>query len=282
MTGLMRIMHLERTGEITTAALFISAFSGFVVAYQYEVAAPFVSTTAIETVIPFGAFWRSIHFWSSQAFFLILAVHVCRCAGIMDIFCKTRRGRIHWAVISITVPLALFALFTGYVLRFDGTGQAAGRIAEHLFLDVPFAGTAIDRLLMAITDEGLNRVYVVHILFTVLCWGLGTWYHTRRVIMKRDIFISTTAAALLSGLLLYAPIDLPGQNLHLIKGPWFFLGIQELLRHMAPLLAGIIFPMIPLVVLTLLPWWEKRRNAYAVLGLWFTVYAGATIVAVLR
>ena len=275
-------MRLERTGEISTAALLVSIFSGFVVAYQYEVAAPFISTTAIETVIPFGAFWRSIHFWSSQAFFLVLALHVWQCTGSMDRFCRSRRGRIHWAVVSVTVPLALYALFTGYVLRFDGTGQAAGRIAEHLFLDVPFAGTAIDRLLMATSDEGLNRVYAVHILFTALCWGIGTWYHTRRVIMGRNIFVATAAAAILAGILLYAPIDLPGQNLHLIKGPWFFLGIQELLRYMAPIAAGITFPMIPLVILALLPWWKDKANAYAVLGAWFTVYAGATIVAVLR
>ncbi len=282
MTGRILRIPLERTGEITTAALLVSLFSGFVVAYQYEVAAPFISTTAIETIIPFGAFWRSLHFWSSQAFFLLLALHVYKCTGNMDRFCATRKGRIHWTVVSITVPLALYALFTGYVLRFDGTGQAAGRIAEHLFLDVPLAGTAIDRLLMAITDEGLNRVYAVHILFTALCWGLGTWYHTRRVIMKRDIFISTTAATLLAGLMLHAPIDLPGQNLHLIKGPWFFLGIQELLRHMAPFVAGITFPLIPLAVLALLPWYKNRNNAYVLLAVWFTVYTGATMVAVLR
>jgi len=224
-------MRIERTGEITTAALLVSALSGFVLAYQYEVAAPFISTTAIETVIPFGAFWRSMHFYSSQAFFLALALHVYKCTGSMDRFCRTGRGRMHWAVVSITIPLALYALFTGYVLRYDGTGQAAGRIAEHLFLDVPFAGTAIDRILMATADDGLNRVYAVHILFTALCWGIGTWYHTRRVIMGRDILVTALGAAFMTGALIHAPIDLPGQNLQLIKGPWFFLGIQELLHY---------------------------------------------------
>jgi len=275
-------MRIEKTGEISTALLLVSAFSGFVLAYQYEVAAPFISTTAIEAVLPFGSFWRSVHFWSSQAFFLALAVHVWQCTDSITHFCRSLRGRIHWVVVGLTLPMALYALFSGYVLRFDGTGQDAGRIAEHLLLDVPLLGTALDRLVMATADEGLNRVYAVHILFTVLCWGIGTWYHTRRVTMGRRIFFFTLSTSLLSGALLYAPIDLPDQNLHLIKGPWFFLGIQELLRYLPPVMAGIAFPMIPIAVLLILPWLKNRKNAYTLLSVWFLVYATATLVASLR
>ncbi len=275
-------MKIERTGEITTATLLISAFSGFILAYQYEVAEPFISATAIETVIPFGAFWRSVHFWSSQAFFLFLVIHIYQCTDAIKIFCKRKRGRLHWSIVSITLPLALYALFTGYVLRNDGTGQAAGRIAEHLFLNVPLAGTLLDRLFMATSSEGLNRVYAVHILFTALCWGLGTWYHTKRVILKRDIFLYSLAIIITMGFVVHAPIDLPGQNLHLIKGPWFFLGVQELLRHMAPFAAGIIFPLIPLITVAMLPWLRSRSGAYAVIGVWFAVYAVATTVAIFR
>ncbi len=275
-------MQIEKTGEISTALLLVSAFSGFVLAYQYEVAAPFISTTAIEAVIPFGSFWRSVHFWSSQAFFIALAVHVWQCTDSIGRFCRSLKGRIHWAVVGLTLPMALYALFSGYVLRCDGTGQDAGRIAEHLLLDVPLLGTALDRLVMATSDEGLNRVYAVHILFTVLCWGIGTWFHTKRVIMGRKIFFFTLSASLLTGALLYAPIDLPDQNLHLIKGPWFFLGIQELLRYLPPVVAGIAFPMIPISVLLILPWWKNRNSAYMILSVWFFVYATATLVAALR
>ncbi len=275
-------MRIEKTGEIATAALLISALSGFLLAYQYEVAEPFISATAIETVIPFGAFWRSVHFWSSQAFFLVLILHIWQCTGSMDRFCRHRKGRIHWTVVSLTLPLAMYALFTGYVLRFDGTGQAAGKIAEHLLLNVPIAGSMLDRMLMATSTEGLNRVYTVHILFTALCWGLGTWYHTRRVTVGRKIFLYTLTAVVITGVLIHAPIDLPGQNLHLIKGPWFFLGIQELLRHMAPITAGIIFPMIPLAIVALFPWLRKRSGIYSALAIWSSVYIIATVVTLAR
>ncbi len=275
-------MRIEKTGEIATAALLISALSGFLLAYQYEVAEPFISATAIETVIPFGAFWRSVHFWSSQAFFLALVLHIWQCTGSMDRFCRFSKGRIHWTVVSLTLPLAIYALFTGYVLRFDGTGQAAGKIAEHLLLNVPIAGSMLDRMLMATSTEGLNRVYTVHILFTALCWGLGTWYHTRRVIVGRKIFLYTLTAVIITGVLIHAPIDLPGQNLHLIKGPWFFLGIQELLRHMAPITAGIIFPMIPLAIVALFPWLRKRSGLYSALAIWSGVYIIATVVTLAR
>lgn len=275
-------MHIERTGEITTATLLISILSGFVLAYQYEVASPFISTTAIETIIPFGAFWRSMHFWSSQAFFILLLLHVWQCTDSMQRFCRTLSGRVHWTIASLTVPLALYALFSGYVLRFDGTGQAAGSIAEHLFIDVPLAGLTMNRFFMAVSSEGLNRVYTVHILFSALCWGIGTWYHTRRVVMGRNIFFYSLLIAFLAGAALDAPIDLPAQNLHLIKGPWFFLSIQELLHYMSPMAAGIIFPIIPLAILALLPWLKNRRNACLIIAVWTTIYAGAIVMALMR
>ena len=275
-------MHMERTGEMSASLLLVSAMSGFVLAYQYEVAAPFVSTVSVETVLPYGAFWRSVHFWSSQGFFLMLLAHVWIYADSLESFGRNIKGRIHWAVVSITIPLALYALFSGYVMRHDGTGQAAGAIAEHLFLQVPLAGPVIDRLLMASDAEGMNRVYAVHILFTLLCWGLGTWYHTRRVRIGAKVFAWMLGLSVAAGVVLHAPIDLPGQNLHLIKGPWFFLGIQELLRYTEPLVAGVLFPLVPLAAVAALPWLWKSRWIWLVLAVWSVVYGLATAAALVR
>ncbi len=275
-------MQMERTGEMSASLLIVSAMSGFVLAYQYEAAAPFVSTVAVETVLPFGSFWRSVHFWSSQGFFLMLLAHVWRYTDSLESLGGNIRGRIHWAVVSITIPLALYALFSGYVMRNDATGQAAGAIAEHLFLQVPVAGSVIDRLLMASAAEGMNRVYVVHILFTVLCWGLGTWYHTRRARVGGGVFAWMLGLSVAAGVVLHAPIDLPGQNPHLIKGPWFFLGIQELLRHSTPLVAGVLFPLVPIAAVAALPWCWRAWWTWLCLAAWAAVYCLATVVALAR
>lgn len=274
---------LNRPGEQASAALLVSIASGLVVAYQYEAADPFVSSVAIEAVLPFGAFWRALHFWSSQAFFILLAIHAWK--SLEDVGRKGDRqpgGGLQWVLLSCTLPMALFALFTGYVLRWDGTGQAAGTIAEHLLLEIPLAGRFLNRLLMAVSEEGLTRVYVVHLLLTAVLWGMGTWYHTRRVILKwpvfRDVFLGTLATAVF----LRAPIDLPDEFVSLIKGPWFFLGIQELLRHLPALLAGVAYPLTPFVLYAAMPFFKKPGLARGMLAFWFSTYCGATLAGWMR
>lgn len=269
-------------GQISAACLLLSLLTGFVVGYQYEVAAPFVSTTAIEAVLPFGWFWRAFHFWSSQGFVLMLCLHGFDTWKKVNVPGKPRSIKIHWSIISMAIPLAVLALFSGYVLRFDGTGQAAGAIAEHLLMSVPLAGNSLNRLFMAVGAEGLNRLYIVHILAGCACWLLGTWYHTRSVRIGFPAFSLSLGFFIVFCLFIRAPIDTPQGHLHLIQGPWFFLGIQELLRHFDPLSAGIIFPAIPLVLVAILPWLKHKDGAYLMLLLWTFAYAGISLVGILR
>ena len=62
-----------RWGGHSLAALYVSVLSGVVLAWQYDLSEPYYSSGTLELVTPFGSFWRSCHFYSSQAFFLLLA-----------------------------------------------------------------------------------------------------------------------------------------------------------------------------------------------------------------
>lgn len=50
------------------------------------------------------------------------------------------------------------------------------------------------------------------------------------------------------------------------KAPWYFLGLQELLLHMHPALAGVIVPTAVLVLLGAIPYIDTKR---AGTGIWF-------------
>ncbi|NIA08455.1 MAG: hypothetical protein GWP10_01435 [Nitrospiraceae bacterium] len=276
------MLKIDRAGELAIAALLVSIGSGFIVAYHYDVADPFASSVAIEAILPFGAFWRALHFWASQAFLLFLIIHSWQSISDLPRISRRASGRRQWIILSLTLPIAIITIFTGYVLRYDGTGQAAGTIAEHLLLKIPIIGRALNRFLMAITDEGLDRVYVVHVLFTALLWWLGTWYHTRKVILGRRVFLVLLIGCISMAILFHAPLDLPNKNVGLIQGPWFFMGIQELLRHFPPLEAGILYPLVPVIAFAALPWMGKRKIALWVLAVWLLSYCGLSLAEYLQ
>lgn len=188
----------------------------------------------------------------------------------------------YWSTLTTILPLSVLALFTGYILRGDATGQSAGVIAENLVLKIPVAGIFLNRLLFSIAEEGLNRVYAVHLLFTAIIWGLGTWYHTRKVIMGWSVWNLSSFSLTLVSIFIIAPMDAVETGVTLIKGPWFFLGIQELLRYFHPLLAGVIYPILPILLIVALPWVKSKKPVFIALLLWLATYILATGIALLR
>jgi len=59
------------------------------------------------------------------------------------------------------------------------------------------------------------------------------------------------------------------------KAPWYFVGLQELLEHMHPTLAGVIIPGLLVMFLVALPYIDPSR---AGVGVWFTSPRGKRIV----
>lgn len=58
------------------------------------------------------------------------------------------------------------------------------------------------------------------------------------------------------------------------KAPWYFLGLQELLLHMHPALAGVIVPGAVLVGLAMIPYFDTDRRGS---GIYFSTPRGARI-----
>jgi len=58
------------------------------------------------------------------------------------------------------------------------------------------------------------------------------------------------------------------------KAPWYFLGLQELLLHMDPALAGVIVPGAALVLLAMIPYVDRDRRGS---GIWFSTKKGVPI-----
>ncbi len=262
-------------GEWNLIALFISVLSGVLVAFQYNPATPLYSASSLDVLVPFGASFRALHFYSSQLFFLLTLVHLWVILDRTDAY-----GRWQWIRLIATLPVALLILFTGYILRADSTGSSAGLIAENIISAIPGIGNTLNDLLFSITDDSLKRVYINHVLGLGLVWGVLAWEHLRKYRTSFRHHPVLTALILLCCLLPTAPFEPEKLGVFHIAGPWFFLGLQELLKFLPPLLAGVLFPGVLLIALLFL----QRHNKYylqlrTVILFWIGLYTLLSTIA---
>ena len=91
-----------------------------------------------------------------------------------------------------------------------------------------------------------------------------TWPH---LLVRHVVFALGVAATVLAlGVAFAAPLrDLANPNLtpEPAKAPWYFAGLQELLSHFDPLVAGILVPIGAILTLVLLPYIDRNPSTVA-------------------
>lgn len=271
----LKVLHW---GSFCLVSLYISIVSGIVVALQYDLTTPYYSVSALDLLVPYGEFFRSVHFYSSQLFFLLSCVH------LLATYDKTAGYSAKaWTMLILSLPVGLFLLFTGYVLRGDNTGFSAGMIAEAILKDIPLVGGILNDFLFSISQHGMKRVYVHHVITLDALWLILVWDHLRRYKVEISNHLPLICVTLGFCLIIAAPLEPEVLGVEYIAGPWFFLGLQELLRYLHPLLAGVIFPATFLVALL----FARQHNRYCknilrFLFFWLLLYAVLTAIAWLR
>ncbi len=92
------------------------------------------------------------------------------------------------------------------------------------------------------------------------------------------LLLGVTLAIFLFSLVKQAPLDAianPQVTTDPAKAPWYFVGLQELLEHMHPTLAGIIIPSVLVGFLMSIPYLDNSREF---VGVWFSSKRGKRIV----
>ena len=268
------IFYTTRWGEWSLISLIISVISGIIIGLHYQVETPLYSSTTLELLIPFGAYFRSLHFYSSQFFFLFSILHL---VAIFDQTESYSQGR--WIQYTLSLIVSLLLLFSGYVLRGDTTGSSAGMIAENILLSLPIVGDTLNSLLFSVTENGMSRVYLNHVIGFDFVWIFLLWNHLRRYRITPSSNLFVTSAILLSGLLLTAPLEIAHPGMFHITGPWFFVGLQELLKYLPVLVAGVLIPALFLLALFCL---RKNKTCFPqfliFISIWLIAYLVLTVV----
>jgi quinol-cytochrome oxidoreductase complex cytochrome b subunit len=267
-----------KLGAWALIALYLSLFSGVIVALQYDYSTPFYSASSLDILIPYGYYFRSLHFYSSQFFFFFTCLHLA------CVYKKTSSyKKAEWFKLIASIPVIILLLFTGYILRGDSTGASAGMIAESIIHTIPVLGGVIDSILLSMDSSGLRKVYVQHVAGLDIVLVALLWTHLRFYKVKFTEHLPICGAMLLFSVVFLAPMDPEKLGTTYISGPWFFLGLQELLRYMNPLIAGVLIPIVFVTVLFSIQPSTKFYSRYLRLLLGFLLfYLILSIIAFLR
>jgi len=252
------------------------------------------SIRTITYVSPYGWLLRNLHYWGAVLLLLTGSLHLLRIV-FSGSYKKPRQ--FNWLLGLIILFFSLLLSFSGYVLRWDVDTYGALTVGTHIMQQVPVIGNWLYHILVGgadISDTTLVRFYTWHTLGLVVPVLLLMGWHAFRVrrdggishrnadatsgkaprISRRELVQREEIAALVILCVLFllslfwnAPLAPPVNPLtgpfaeptHIVA-PWFFMWIQTLLRHWPPLLAGILIPLIVVLLLALLPWVLDRRE----------------------
>jgi quinol-cytochrome oxidoreductase complex cytochrome b subunit len=261
-------------GAIASAAFLICAVSGIFLAIPYDISAPYESIGEMLIVNPFAVFFRNAHYWSAQLFLIFTLLHLwdhLKQSGEK----KVRPGV--WLRLVISVLVVFFVMITGFILKADADAFQAGQIMESLIKKIPLVG---DLLAFSLLGQGkdLQLVYVHHIATATIFLVVIIIEHSKTIWSKGATFLYTLLIVSVLSFFFQAPLS---DNLsRVMKGPWYFVGLQEILHWLSSPGFSLVLVFSILFILYLLPRIsEKKSKILKKLILYtFYLYMGLTIV----
>jgi len=293
--------HTFGLGGMCLVVILLMVATGVLLLFAYEPSAggAYDSVASLRYEVPMGQFLRNLHRWGGNALVILALLHLLRVY-----YTGAYRGprRTNWAVGLLLFGLVLGGNFTGYLLPWDQLAFWAVTIATSMLDYLPVVGPFLQRILRGGAEVGprtLTTFFVLHIvllpvvlvgLLAVHFWlvrkaqgvvvprreGEGDPGRAPLVPASPNLTTREGAAALVLlaalaafSLAVNAPLEAPanpGLSPNPAKAPWYFMGLQELLVHLHPLVAVLFLPLAALALLLRLPHLDV---AGATEGVWF-------------
>jgi len=131
-----------------------------------------------------------------------------------------------------------------------------GKGGEQASIGVPAASSHTHRMLALVPPSGIQQVK------TEQDDKVYTWPHL--LLVEFVALLAVGSLVLVASFFLDAPLgslananEVPAIN----KAPWYFMGLQELLRYFHPMVAGVTLPGVVIVVLMAAPYVDKNPSA---------------------
>lgn len=211
-------------GTLALAMFWLVVLSGVVLAIPFDIKDPYLSISSIMVLNPWASIIRNFHYWSSQFFLLLSLIH------LYDHF--HRRGKIALKPglafrLSFSLLIIFLAMITGFLLKGDADSLQARQILQTLAERIPLIGKSLAYSILGDADS-YQLIYVHHIATFTVFIAIAMVEHSRKYWPPATDFVLSTFGTLLISYFLSAPLH---DNLNpAVKGPWYFVGFQEILH----------------------------------------------------
>ncbi|MEA3546867.1 MAG: cytochrome bc complex cytochrome b subunit [Thermodesulfobacteriota bacterium] len=268
--------------------------TGLLLGFLYEPlpVLAFESVQHIQNNVFLGRLVRNMHHWTGHVLIVVVFLHLLR-VFLNGAFCPPRQR--NWLVglgLAVTV---LMANFSGYLLPWDQLSYWAVTIATSMLEYVPLIGTFLQEIIrggVEVEAATLQLFYSIHTTIVPVSLLLLMAYHfwfVRRAdgvlvagrertafmdkqksvpaseLLVREVALAAvvTCFLLLFSMFVDAPLgDMANPQLtpETVKAPWYFLGAQELLLHVHPVIAVCVLPLFIALFLIFLPFGKKKAG----------------------
>ncbi len=308
--AVLRFRHTWGLGGAAALMIVVQLATGLLLNFSYDPtpATAWSSVQHINYEVFLGAWFRNLHHWTGHALIVVTALHMLRV--FVDSAFRSPRY-LNWIIGLGLGALILLANFSGYLLPWDQRAYWAVTIASSILEYLPGFGPALLEFVRGGSEIGPATLHIFHTLHSgilplLLLSGM-TWHfwHIRRAgglyLSKRseaaaarlpaDPYLFTrekTAAAVVLAGLLYAAIFFnaplgaqanPALTPNMVRAPWYFIGLQELLIHINPVAVVLILPLTSALFLLFLPLVkaENRKGNRLIRLLFFSLAAGYAV-----
>ena len=296
----MRFSHTFGLGGMSLVLVLLLFATGILMMFVYQPspAAAYDSITTLRHDVAFGRLVRNAHHWSANLLVGLVLLHLLR-VYLTGGYHGSRR--FNWVIGIGLLLLVLVANFTGYLLPWDQLSYWAVTISTAMLGYVPAIGGWLQQLARGgaeISDATLIGFFTIHtsvvpaLLIVVMAWHFWRVRKSHGVVvpraegetpdekpetvlflphlLTREVAVACVLAALIVALavILNAPLGAeanPGMSPNPAKAPWYFLGFQELLLHLHPVMAVVVIPAAALAFFSLLPYLSARDG---IEGVW--------------
>ena len=234
-----KLLYLDTYGWIAVAALIICSVSGTLLVIPYNINEPYLSISRLITANPFASFIRNIHYWSAHIFLVFTLIHLYDHLKQGNETNIRRHGI--WLRLVLSVLFIFYVMLSGFILKGDGDGMQAHRIFSTLLSSLPIIGSSLQQTFIGY-EADFQILYIQHAATATIFLFIVVFEHARSLRVHGRTFFIILFFVLLLSFIFRAPLH--GLEDDVMKGPWYFIGLQEVLHWIANPLIVMTFVIV--------------------------------------